>query len=135
MTNLYAYPKTLDGFIEMLKDVEEGRELEVSLKDTTPLPNMCVKDISLDSFVRNYVVFRKEYTLEIPWGILNKQWRYAAKDLDGEVYLYTEEPWVMEGRQWTNARDLYSLTGILSKNLDPHSIAWDKSLTKRPEGV
>ena len=134
MTNLYAYPKTLDGFIEMLKDVEEGRELEVSLRDTTPLSNMCVKDISFDSFVRNYVVFRKERTLEIPWEILNKKWQYAAKDLSGEVYLYVEKPRELEGSYWME-RDVCFLSGILIQNLDPHNIAWDKSLTKRPEGI
>ena len=134
MTNLYAYPKTLDGFIEMLKDVEEGRELEVSLRDTTPLSNMCVKDISFDSFVRNYVVFRKEYTLEIPWGILSNEWQYAAKDLNGEVYLFTKEPWMTED-DWASGCQMCWVSRILNKNLDPHNIAWDKSLTKRPEGV
>ena len=134
MTNLYAYPKTLDGFIEMLKDVEEGRDLEVSLKDTTPLPNALVKDISFDSFVRYYVVFRKEYTLEIPWGILNNEWQYAAKDLNGEVYLFTEEPWMAED-DWASGCRMCWVSGILNKNLDPHNIPWDKSLIKRPEGV
>ena len=60
-----------------------------------------------------------------------EEWKWAAKDSDGEVSFYKEEPLII-GRYWCPISDDHALN-VLTLNTD--GIDWRKSLTRRPEGV
>ena len=65
------------------------------------------------------------------WAMIDKEWKWAAKDKDGEVCFYKEKPF-KTNRYWYAASDHYALN-VLTLNTD--GIDWRKSLTRRPEGV
>ncbi|WP_143425940.1 hypothetical protein [Gilliamella sp. wkB308] len=67
------------------------------------------------------------------WAMIDKKWKWAAKDYGGHVFFYTDRPFIFEeDLDWTyesgNACEC-----ALAINTD--GIDWQKSLTKRPEGV
>ena len=90
----------------------------------------------------NYFNFESTYRIkphELPitrdmWAMIDKKWKWVAMEGDGEVYFYTDEPYIH-----TNNDDYWSvrvgrwIKSILVINAD--GIDWRKSLTKRPEGV
>ena len=65
------------------------------------------------------------------WAMIDKEWKLAAKDSDGKVSFYKEEPLII-GRYWCPISDDHALN-VLTLNTD--GIDWRKSLTRRPEGV
>ena len=65
------------------------------------------------------------------WAMIDKEWKWAAKDKDGEVCFYKEKPF-KTNRYWYAVSDHYALN-VLTLNTD--GIDWRKSLTRRPEGV
>ena len=65
------------------------------------------------------------------WAMIDKEWKWAAKDSDGDVSFYKEEPFII-GRYWCSMSDDHALN-VLTLNTD--GIDWRKSLTRRPEGV
>ena len=65
------------------------------------------------------------------WGMIDEEWKWAAKDEDGRVWFYKKEPFKLE-RYWHV--DFKGCTlSVLALNTD--GIDWRKSLTRRPEGV
>lgn len=65
------------------------------------------------------------------WAIIDKKWKWAAKDSDGEVYFYTNNP-SLENCFW---RCYFGEHSGCVLSIDTDDIDWRKSLTKRPEGV
>ena len=65
------------------------------------------------------------------WAMIGEEWKWAAKDKDGEVCFYKEKPF-KTNRYWYAASEHYALN-VLTLNTD--GIDWRKSLTRRPEGV
>lgn len=74
--------------------------------------------------------------LIIPWEALKADYRWAAKDEDGEIYVYTEKPkpdslglglgyWRYEGLN-------YRVDAVMITQ-DPDNIGWKESLIQRPE--
>ena len=67
------------------------------------------------------------------WAMIDKKWKWATKDRDGWICFYTDKPcisaqngcWRVDNGDW--------LKSILAINAN--SIDWQKSLTRRPEGV
>ncbi|WP_294833297.1 hypothetical protein [uncultured Gilliamella sp.] len=65
------------------------------------------------------------------WAMIDKEWKWAAKDVDGIIYFYTNEPLFCKDR-------LICDGGSYTKSifaLDTDDIDWRQSLTKRPEWV
>lgn len=87
----------------------------------------------------NYFNFESTYRIkshELPitremWGMLDKKWKWAAKDNDGGVWFYVERP--SKGDCCWHADSQGCALNALVLNTD--GIDWRKSLTKRPEGV
>lgn len=74
-----------------------------------------------------------------PWYALNTCWQWAARDLGGLVWVYTNKPtlsvscWVPDMTSpvaWRGQRISGFLVGI-----DPGNKPWEESLVSRPEGV
>lgn len=71
--------------------------------------------------------------LVIPWEHIKPEYKWAAMDADGEVYLYPEKP-EDGGDQWLPVEDdAIKANDVL--NIDTTGIDWRESLTARPEGV
>lgn len=89
----------------------------------------------------NYFDFKSIYRIkphELPitremWGMLDKKWKWAAKDENDQIYFYTDEPYVFGDYNYWCVRGGRCIKSILAINAD--GIDWRKSLTKRPEGV
>lgn len=89
----------------------------------------------------NYFDFKSIYRIkphELPitremWGMLDKKWKWAAKDENDQIYFYTDEPYVFGDYNYWCVRGGRCIKSILAINAD--GIDWQKSLTKRPEGV
>lgn len=65
------------------------------------------------------------------WAMISEEWKWAAMDVDGIIYFYTNEPLLCKDRF------IYD-DGSYTKSiiaLDTDGIDWRQSLTKRPEGV
>ena len=69
------------------------------------------------------------------WAVLDKKWQWAARDQDGQIWLYDSEPetsfdtWVFDGDDCMNANS------IAPHLIRPGTVTWDQSLIQRPEGV
>jgi len=69
-----------------------------------------------------------------PWSALDDQWQHAARDEDGQVWVYTEKPEAANGYWVVSAGECHRIDGILV-GIDPGNKPWDESLISRPEGV
>ena len=65
------------------------------------------------------------------WAMIDEKWKWAAKDSDGEVYFYTNNP-SLENCFW---RCYFGEHSGCVLSIDTDDIDWRKSLTRRPEGV
>lgn len=81
----------------------------------------------------DYRVKEEGHTLDIPWELIEDRWKWAVMDDKGVVWLTEEKPgeppytrvWVIGG----------SISKLPLKIRTPSVKYWDKTLTKRPEGV
>ena len=87
---------------------------------------------SWDWIVFDYRIKEQDYSLDIPWELIEDHWKYAAMDSGGFVYLCTERPESRPG-YWG-----LPLGGNAVENFliikKPDVKHWEKTLTKRPEG-
>ena len=67
------------------------------------------------------------------WAMIDKKWKWAAKDENDRIYFYTDEPYVFGNDNYWCVRGGRCIKSILAINAD--GIDWRKSLTKRPDGV
>lgn len=76
-----------------------------------------------------YRIKEKNYSLSIPWELIDDTWQWAAMDEDGMVYFYVDEP--NEGfSEWYSD---YDYVGSPLKIETPNPEYWEKTLTKRTE--
>lgn len=67
------------------------------------------------------------------WAMIDKKWKWAAKDENDRIYFYTDEPCVFGNDNYWCVRGGCCIKSILAINVE--GIDWRKSLTRRPEGV
>lgn len=65
------------------------------------------------------------------WAMIDKKWKWAAKDNDGGVWFYVDRP-SKSDYCWSADSQGCALNALV---LNTDGIDWRKSLTKRPEGV
>lgn len=74
--------------------------------------------------------------ITLPWAVMRPEFKWAARDKNGGVYAYTEEPSIpplfdtwrpQGGESW------HMMSSQLI--LDPGNKPWQESLVKRPDGV
>ena len=72
--------------------------------------------------------------ISLPWAVVDGRWQWAARDANGEVFLYTASPELSElNKIWLSLDDNREVTGLFA-NFDPGNKPWDESLIRRPEG-
>ncbi|MBC9130691.1 hypothetical protein FcAc13_05135 [Frischella sp. Ac13] len=67
------------------------------------------------------------------WAMIDEEWKWVAKDEEGWIYFYTDEPYISSSKYCWNVYEGDWSKSILAINAD--DIDWRKSLTRRPEGV
>lgn len=76
-----------------------------------------------------YIYRTRPRQLVIPWGHIKEEYKWAAMDRYGDVYLYKEKPRLISdcfAGEWCYTTML---------NINTTGIDWRESLTARPEGV
>lgn len=69
--------------------------------------------------------------LVIPWEVIKPEYKWAAMDEDGHVYVFIGKPQISATGDWWHDRHKH----IDAVNIDTTGIDWRESLTERPEGV
>jgi hypothetical protein len=67
------------------------------------------------------------------WAVLDKKWCLAAKDENGKVFFYEEQPEKRSSYWYTSC--CFSQAAFAPHLIRPGTVAWDQSLIQRPEGV
>ena len=71
--------------------------------------------------------------ISLPWAALDDRWQWAARDMDGRVWVYDELP-DMGASFWKLGGIYLEVTGLFS-DFDPGNKPWNESMIRRPEGV
>jgi hypothetical protein len=83
-----------------------------------------------------YRIAPKPTSLPIPhkmWAMIDKKWKYAAMDDDGDVFFYNNKPVLTTTRGTWCCDGGGAIGSVLAINIG--GINWKQSLTKRPEDV
>lgn len=118
-----------EHMVQILLAKMQGIEVEFYAYHCEKWISSVARDIDLDT---NYRI--KSHELPITkemWAMIDKKWKWAAMDEDGEVYFYTKNP-SSDNCLWRY--DFGKYRGCVLA-IDTDRIDWRKSLTKRPEGV
>lgn len=87
-----------------------------------------------DVVYRIKVVLPKD--IEVPWSAFQPNIQWAARNEDGEVFIYEDQPRLFEGRcNWGPMGDFYARINPKYFAFSPGDKPWNESLIKRPEGV
>jgi hypothetical protein len=70
------------------------------------------------------------------WAVLDKKWQWAAWDrTDNRIYVYDSKP-KLDSWLWMPTSKCERIGSLFAPHLiRPGTVAWDKSLISRPEGV
>ena len=118
-----------EHMIQILLAKMQGVEVEIYERFREEWRASDAKCVYVDS---NYRINSHELPIaKAMWAMIDKEWKWAAKDSNGDVSFYKEEPFII-GRYWCSMSDDHALN-VLTLNTD--GIDWRKSLTKRPEWV
>ena len=118
-----------EHMIQILLAKMQGVEVEIYERFREEWRASDAKCVYVDS---NYRIKSHELPIaKAMWAMIDKEWKWAAKDVDGIIYFYTNEPLFCKDR-------LICDGGSYTKSifaLDTDDIDWRQSLTKRPEWV
>lgn len=89
-----------------------------------------------DGFYKTFIyrtTSKPKKQLIIPWEYIKPEYKWAAMDKDGIIWIYGEEPLCFEDHWSCTGHECQqnSLQGI---NIDTTDIDWKESLVKRPDG-
>ena len=117
--------------IQILLAKMQGIEVEFYACHCEKWISSVARDIYLDT---NYRIKSHELPITTEmWAMIDKKWKWAAMDKDGDVYFYTDEPCInTRGIGWSNPVGAYCRS-VLFTNID--CINWSLSLTERPKDI
>lgn len=73
----------------------------------------------------------KPRRLIIPWEVIKPEYRWAAMDACGAIWVYESTPEIIDS-SWTSGDSLSCADAL---NIDTTGIDWRESLVQRPDGV
>ena len=118
-----------EHMVQILLAKMQGIEVEFYACHYEKWISSVARDIDLDT---NYRIKSHELPITTEmWAMIDKKWKWAVMNEDGEVLFYKEKPY-NTGEYWYTDSCGCTLN-ILA--IDTDRIDWRKSLTKRPEGV
>ena len=115
--------------IKVMQAFLEGEEIEFRINEGDWQPNV---NPVWNWGIYDYRVKEKDYSLDIPWELIEGEWKWAAMDENGRVYIYTEKP-KLTSDMWVFSEGDYSKYPL--KISTPDTKYWRSTLTKRSEGV
>lgn len=74
-----------------------------------------------------------ERDIQLPWAALHLKWRWAARDEDGSIFLFTDRPSADDGIWRSETAESFHVSDGTFANVNPGTKPWDQSLTQRPE--
>ena len=118
--------------IKVMQAFLDGEEIEVEDHQNNSV--MTMKNTGSYDPVWNwwsfaYRIKEKDYSLSIPWELIDDTWQWAAMDEDGKVHFYLDEPNAGCSEWYSD----YDSVGSPLKIETPDTKHWKKTLTKRPE--
>lgn len=112
---------TIEEKLELHRAHYEGKGIEYYAEDAW-------RKIERPAF-RSGCPYRIALTdMVIPWDAIKPEYKWAARDQGGGVYLFKKEPRVGSGTWLSNT---WRFSDFL--NIDPGTKPWDQSLVRRPE--
>lgn len=78
----------------------------------------------------NYRVVQRPLLNAAQWNLIHPDYKWAAKDGNGEIYLFSRKPHIIEIKWIIDYRG--KATFCPFKDLDPDDIYWRDSLQERP---
>lgn len=70
--------------------------------------------------------------LDIPWQFIKPEFKWAAIDENGDIFLHIDKP-VLGNSYWLNYAPCKRINDTV--NIDTTGVDWKTSLTQRPDGV
>ena len=119
--------------------IDEKLELHRSMYEGRPVQYWAVGcgmwRTKFSSEFNDHLVYRTtpepETDIELPWHVISPEYKWAAKDADGFVWVYEEEP-SLGFDVWRSHGWSCTCKNLIHK---PGNKPWEQSLIKRPEGV
>lgn len=109
---------------EIIRAIVEG--------DSEYFSNEGVWEESRNAFISLNSAYRtRQHKLEIPWEHIKPEFKWAAMDEIGDVYVYSTKP-RMRTVEWRQEMG-YSININELLNIDTSGIDWRESLAQRPE--
>ena len=118
--------------------IDEKLELHRAFYEEKPVqywvPGHAEWETKFSSEFNDHLVYRiapePETDIDLPWHVISPEYQWAARDADGAVWAYEEEP-SMGFDVWFG-RNVQYCNFLIHK---PGNKPWNQSLIKRPEGV
>lgn len=114
----------------MLDAKLDGQPMEILLGSGKWVPAGSMFEVELIHRLRPVPLTKPS----VDWSVLHKDVIGIARDQNGEVYAYTQEPYTRETVWVLDAGQVFRLSNLLA-NLDPGTCHWKDSWVDRPEGV
>ena len=124
---------SIDEKLELHRAMYEGKPVQYWVDDHERWETKCTSQFH-DNLVYR-IAPEPETDIELPWHVISPEYRWAARDESGDIYVYESEPFVSNAlRLWVgdDAKYCNHLIHLIHK---PGNKPWDQSLIKRPEGV
>lgn len=120
--------KTTQEKIEIMQSFVDGKKLEWR---SSMFPEW--QETENPSWEWNSLDYRIKQVspLIIPWDAIKPEYKWAAKDGNGTIYLYQDKPYAGTNTDKWFSQLSYSFTNLLIIQ-DPDNIDWEDSVVERP---
>lgn len=119
--------KTTQQMIEVMQAFIEGKKIEYAPHQRLPI----YRDMPFPvwDWVGGDYRIKEEPNVVIPWDSILPEFRWAAVDAGGRVYVYEEKPYMGEVH-WNSSGRYAAVSDVL--NIKPTDRHWKETLQGRP---
>lgn len=121
---------SIDEKLELHRAMYEGRVVQYWTDNPAGWETKALRHFT-DSLVYR-IAPEPETDIELPWHVISPEYQWAARDADGDIYVFESKPYVESECHWWSGYASKCCNHLIHK---PGNKPWDQSLIKRPEGV
>lgn len=121
---------SIDEKLELHRAMYEGKKLQYWSVDQLTWETKLSIQFAYSLVYR--IAPEPETDIELPWHVISPEYQWAARDGNGNLYVYPSKPSTYGEDQWWYGYASRNCNHIIHK---PGNKPWNKSLIKRPEGV